>query len=296
MAMVRRKTGQTGDEAGQGADRAWRLALARAARDEMALSLEVTGLRDEKVSLAELVELLPDRSLLAVLDAAGDDGLGLFAVEPAILSGMIGMLATGRIAPPSEAPRRPTRTDAAMVAPLIDAALAGLADVLGGQPDLPWAEGWRYASFLDEARPLALLLEDTGFRLLRATVSLQGGAAAGQVLLALPAAVRARALAPPQDPGMAPEPEAFTRAFARQVEAVSCRIAVELTRVHLPLSQVMALGAGEVVPLGDATVARLVLRGIDGRILAEGKLGQMRGQRAVRLTPSPPDEALRIAG
>ena len=54
-------------------------------------------------------------------------------------------------------PRKPTRTDAAMVAGLIDAALAGLEQALLQEADLVWAGGFRYASFLDDARPIGLL-------------------------------------------------------------------------------------------------------------------------------------------
>lgn len=295
MDVLRRKMGQGGggsDDGVIGADRAWRLALARAARDEIGLALDVTGLRDGRASLAELVEMPAERSLIAVLDAAGGDGLGLVALDPAVLAGLVGMLATGRVAP-SDAPRRPTRTDAAMVAPMLDAALAGLAVELHGQETADWAEGWRYASFLDEARPLALLLEDAEYRVLRADVSLMRGAAMGEVLLALPVAARSRPAVVPPDAVVAGQEEAFRAAFVRQVGAVACRIEAELVRCQMPLSRVMALGVGDVLPLGDATVARLSLRGIDGQVLAEGKLGQMRGQRAVRL--SQPHE-LRLTG
>lgn len=288
MDALRRKMGLAeAASRGPGADAAWRLALARAARDQMALALDVVALRDDKVSLAELIDMPADRSLLAVLDDAGGEALGFMAIDPALLSGMTGMLTTGRITPDADTPRRPTRTDAAMVAPLIDAALTALHDALDGHDDAAWAAGWRYASFLDEARPLALLLEDVPFRLLRADVALQRGAAQGQVLLALPLGARARRPAPPEPAPDDGDLAAFQTAFARQVEAVPCRIEAELTRLRLPLARALALSPDDILPLGDASVGRLVLKGVDGRTLAEGKLGQMRGQRAVRLVLPP---------
>ncbi|MBC2835202.1 flagellar motor switch protein FliM [Paragemmobacter straminiformis] len=292
MEILRRKMGGAGVAAGgPGAERAWRLALARAARDHLGLALDVSALRDERVSLGELIEMPAERSLLAVLDAAAE-GLGLVAVDPALLAAMVAMLTTGRVVADAQAPRRPTRTDAAMLAPMVDAALAGLFDALAGQDDAAWAEGWRYASFLEEPRPLALLLEDTTYRVLRAEVGLMQGAVTGTILLALPAGQRARPVAAPVvDEG------AFRAAFARQVEGVACRMEAELVRLTLPLSRALGLQVGEVLPLGEATVGRLVLRGIDGQVLAEGKLGQMRGMRAVRLALAvAEDEALRLAG
>ena len=78
------------------------------------------------MALAELVDLPPDRALMLMLDQNGGDGLGLIVLSPAVLSGLVEMLTTGRVtaAPPPN--RRPTRTDGAMLAALVDAALTGL--------------------------------------------------------------------------------------------------------------------------------------------------------------------------
>ncbi len=297
MDVLRRKAGRVEAGTAGGLDRAFRLALARAARDELALPLDIGALQDMRVSLAELIEGLAERSLIVVLDLPDGEGLGLFAMEPAVLSGLIAMVTTGRAAAATAPSRRPTRTDAAMVAPLVDAMLTRLASELSGQDDADWAAGWRYASFLEDARPLALLLDDAPFRLLRADVVLAGGAGGGQVRLALPAVAAVRRAAPPprDDAQTDAEGAAFAAALTRQIEAVPCRIEAELVRLTLPLARAMALAPGDVLPLGDATVARMTLRGIDGALLAEGRLGQTRGQRAVRLT-LPVAEDLRLEG
>jgi flagellar motor switch protein FliM len=46
----------------------------------------------------------------------------------------------------------------------------------------------------------------------------------------------------------------------------------------------MGLAAGDLVPLPMAALDRIGFEGLDGRRLAEGKLGQNRGMRAVRLS------------
>ena len=145
-------------EGGPGADRGWRLALARAANDEIGLAMEVTRLAIERRSLADLLELVPERALIAVLEGPCE-GLGLIALAPPVLAAMIEQQTIGRVAAGPVAPRRPTRTDAAMVAGLIDRALADLETGLEQDMDRVWAAGFRYASFLDDPRPLGLLLE-----------------------------------------------------------------------------------------------------------------------------------------
>ncbi len=273
-------------EGSPGADRGWRLALARAARDAMKLPLEVPSLRLSRASLAELLEMPADRALFAVLEGPAE-GMGLLVLSPPILQGLIEQQTLGRVQSHAASPRKPTRTDAAMVAGLIDAALAGLEQALAQEADLIWAGGFRYASFLDDARPLGLLLEDFSYRILQAEVSLAHGARSGEVLLALPAEGRGTmpsyAAPQPQEDSDAP---AFARALADRVEGAASELQAALTRVTLPLATIMSLRVGEVVALPTATLDHISIEGIDGRTVGLAKLGQNRGMRALRVTCS----------
>lgn len=119
------------------------MALARAARDQLKAPLEVAGLTLRRASLAEVLELPPDRALLAILEGPGE-GVGMLAIAPELLQGMTELLTIGRVAAGGGGvTRKPTRTDAAMIAPLIDAALIDLESSLAEEADLVWAGGWR---------------------------------------------------------------------------------------------------------------------------------------------------------
>ena len=179
-----------------------------------------------------------------------------------------------------------------MVADLIDQALQQLEAGLESDPDLIWAGGFRYASFLDDPRPLGLLLEEEHYRVLQAELRLGNGAKSGAVLLALPAEGRGRA--PKPAPTATPAPVAaalFSKALSDQVMRTEADIAAVLHRFTVPLSFVMDLKAGDLVPLSTAALDRIVLEGLDGRPLASGRLGQNRGMRAVRLAPQAAAEA-----
>lgn len=273
-------------EGGPGADRGWRLALARAARDDLKLPLEVTRLALDRRSLAELLELLPALALIVVLEGP-KDGLGLLVISAPVLAGMIEMLTIGKVSAGTPAPRKPTRTDAAMVAGMIDTALAGMETGLAQEADLIWAGGFRYASFLDDPRPLGLLLEDTTYRVLNADVTLANGVRQGQVVLAMPA--EGRGVVPDLRTGPlldeADAGPAFTAALSEQVGAADCSLDAVLARLSMPLSRVMGLRVGEVLALPRAGLDQISFEGIDGRKVAEGKLGQNRGLRAIRMTP-----------
>jgi len=269
-----------------GADRAWRLALARAARDQIKVPLDITALSIGRHSLAELLELPPERALIGVLEGPAQT-MGLFVAAPAVLAGLIEVQTLGRVSPLPAMPRRPTRTDAAMVAEMIDVALKGLETGLAEEADLVWAGGFRYASFLEDARPLGLLLEDEPYRVLRTEVSLAGGAKSGTILLAFPAQGRGREPAPKPDAPALPDPgPPFAEALAERVSGADCALDAVLARLTLPISALMTLQPGEVLPLPMAALDRITLEGIDGRRLSMGKLGQNRGMRAVRLTPA----------
>ena len=271
-------------EGGPGADRGWRIALARAARDTLKLSLEVVTLVLERRSLAELLELPPERALIAVLEGPGE-GLGVAILSPEVLSGFIENLTLGKISPGTPLPRKPTRTDAAMVAATVDAALVGLERALMEEADLIWAGGFRYASFLDDPRPLGLLLEDVPFRLLRAEVSLGFGARTGTVMLALPAEGRGRVphrvAAQKHSADHGP---AFAEALAERIAGADCALIAVLARLTMPLASVMSLQEGQMLAIPTAALDRISLEGVDGRSVATGKLGQNRGMRALRLT------------
>ncbi len=310
--VIRRKIAaaappSVGAEGLPGADRGWRLSLARAARDSARVQLEIRALTQIRLSLAELLELPEDMALIALLEGPGE-GLGLMILSPATHSALVESQTSGRVAVAAPVPRRPTRTDAAMVAPLIDNALVRLEDALAEEEDLIWAGGFRYASFLEDARPLPLLLEDGDYRVLDARLSLGEGGREGRILLALPAEGQGRRLRPadtasPAAPDAGQDPQNFTEALTDRVAGAGCVLDAVLARLSLPLARVTGLQEGELLTLPGGMLDRIGFEGVDARRLAEGKLGQSRGMRAVRLNPTAaqgqentPAVLLRVAG
>ena len=285
--IIRRKLAHAvtaGGEGGPGADHGWRLAFARAARDCTGLLVEVASMRVHRRSLAELLELPPDRALLVLLDGP-EGGLGLMAMSAEVMAALIEMQTTGRVSANPPPPRRPTRTDAAMVATTIDRAMEELDILLAEEADLVWAGGFRYASFLEDPRPLGLLLEYQPYRVLTAELTLEGGARQGGLVLALPAegkGIRPALVRPrPEKEGAAP---GFSAALEGVVMGAGCVLQAVIGRLALPLHQVMALQVDQVLPLPDATLDRIGLEALNGQRLAGARLGQNKGMRALRLT------------
>jgi flagellar motor switch protein FliM len=275
---------------GPGADRAWRLAFARAARDMMKLGVEVTSQTLSRQSLTEVLELPPDRGLILMLEGPSE-GLGLLILSPEVHASMAEVLTMGRCGAQQPEPRKPTRTDAAMLSPLADLSMVYLEDALAEDGDLPWASGFRYASFIEEARPLGLLLEDVAYRVLNARVSLAQGTRTGDVILILPA--EGRGAFPKLRAGAVADDiarPAFAAALAARIDESHSMLDVVVARLSMPLAATMYLTVDMVLPLPAAALDRISVEGLDGRRVATGKLGQNRGMRAVRLTADAEQE------
>lgn len=291
MALVRMKRADAPlAEDCDAVERMWSLALARAVQEEMAVALRMAGFRLERRSLGELVEMLPEPALICALDEGAGEATGVIVLDAALMAGMVEAMTTGVVTPMAGTARRATRTDAALLAPVLDRALAALeaGAAEAGVTDL--ARGFRFAATVDGGRGLSLLLEDVPYRLLAAEVELAAGARQGAVLLAMPEgrAVGGLTAAPLADTG-------FTEALAAQVGGAQARLDAILLRLTLPLGSVLALQVGQELALPRADVGRIAVEGLDGRRVATGRLGRHGNLRAVRLaaeaeaapTPAP---------
>ncbi|OYX45398.1 MAG: hypothetical protein B7Z02_02225 [Rhodobacterales bacterium 32-67-9] len=270
-------------------------ALAKAAQDMLKLPLTVIEAVDLRASLAELPERLSERSLLAVMEGPGE-ALGLVALSPETLASLIEVQTTGRIGTAEVTARRPTRTDAAMSVRFVDRVMAELELSLAADPAITWAGGFRYASFLDDPRPLGLLLEDTAYRVMRVTLGFGvDGLRRGTILMAVPAEGRGRSPARSDgavgaDPGAAATTIEWSERIEAAVYGAEAQIEAVLDRVSLPLSALLALKPGAVVPLSNSALTRVRVEGRGHRFLAWGRLGQCQGHLAVRVNLTPPED------
>lgn len=284
-SIVRRKIAarqSTEADGRPGADRAFRLAFARAMRDEMQLSVEVDAVDLQTNALGDVLESLPEKGLIMVLD--GPEGvLGLMVLSNAALSALIEVQTMGAIQIEPGPMRRPTRTDAAIVTAVMDRILSEMDQLLADEADLVWAGGYRFASFLEDARPLGLLLDDTAYRRIHATVRL-GGRRDGQVVLALQAREGAGLSLAHHEAEDGKKRAHFSRELAGLVVETQVGMEAVIGRITLSIADIMDLRVGQALAMPQAGIDRISLESVDGRRVALGKLGQNRGLRALRLT------------
>lgn len=279
MSVVRLKRGGAEGAPDQAAvERVVALSVARAGQDELGTPMRLSRLRQDRRVLAEVVETLPEPALILVLDDKAGEGLATAVIDAALMAGMVEALTTGTVTPGEGPARRATRTDAALLAPVIDRMMSALEVAAGEVGLVALARGFRFASVAEGGRALSLLLEDGVYRLLAAEVDLAAGARQGQLWLALP---EARPAVMPQVADSASL--RFRADLQAQVEGAQVRLEAVLHRLTLSLGQVMALQVGQTLALPRADVARIAVEGLDRRPVATARLGRHGSMRALRL-------------
>lgn len=268
-------------------------AIGRAAERVHGLPLFFDKIEIGRAALAELAELLPERALISVIEGPAE-ALGAVAICPGLLAAVIEMQAVGRVSSRAAPGRRPTRTDAAICADFLNACLAELGDELGALAGFERLRGFRYASFLDDPRPLGLMLEDTAFHLV--SIRLRAGDAGqrdGRMVIALPAApacaARTPVLAAAAPPLPAPDVRAAGAApLAEAVRAVPIELVGVLCRRMISLGALRGLSPGDTIALPADVLGGATLETAAGQILFRGKLGEVAGRHALRLAGGPP--------
>ncbi len=260
--------------------KALRLAMAKAAQAQFSLALRSTSLTQDRLRQADLLAQIEPGALLVLLD--GPPGAhGFVAVDLQTLAAVIEVQTMGRVSTTPAQERQPTRTDAAMVKPLIDGMMQGLVKYLKGGPDESWATGYEFGSWVENARLLGLRLKDVQYRLFCADLELADGAKQGKLMLGLPA-VGLRAV-PDAEGGR----QNWSEELRETVQASRTEMNAVLYRTQMALKQVLALKPGDLVPVPVAAIGDVVIEGVDGRIIGHARLGQQHGYRALRISGLP---------
>ncbi len=257
-----------------------RLALAKVADRMLELAVTVATVEQLRISHEEISGQIDDEGILLLLDGA--NGVrGAAWLDPQFLTALIEIQTTGMVRNTPATARRVTRTDAAIVAPILDAVLdlfdSQLADALGDYVPL----GCRFGDMLEDKRALVLALDAPDFDLYRLTLDIAEGAKTGQLVLMLPHIKRAeRAESAEQAEGGG---EAGLEANALEAQVVLTTV---LARINMPLNEICNLSPGMRLPLDASCLKKAQLLSCGGHVAAQVSVGQLGGMRAIRLLDS----------
>jgi flagellar motor switch protein FliM len=259
--------------------RAWGRALRHAAVPFRGLELALgeTTVR-EGASLSDAAEALPEHGLVVVLEDR-DGKRGIFALSHGAVDALIEVQTTGRVEATALPPRPSTRIDEALTRDFIDITLAAFARETDTIGDRDWADRLGYGSPIADRRQLNLLLPEHGYHVLTAALRF-GGERGGSALLAVPRTGRGQG----SGAQAMEQPEAWRTGLAVALGGVELALDAVLLRVRRPLGEVERLEPGYLIPFDPDALASVALETPSGRRVATGRLGQVGGRRALRLS------------
>ncbi|HBS49269.1 MAG TPA: hypothetical protein DEA05_03895 [Rhodobacteraceae bacterium] len=281
QAKLASARGEGAAEQGRGALWALRRALAKAADEVADLALAVIGATQDRIARDSLAERVGTEALPLLLE--GPEGRrGALWLDRAAVAALVEHQTTGRIgAGPTGETRAFTATDAALVAPLVDAGLALAGDLVERAADRDCLGGFRFGAWAENAAALVLAVEADRLRLFELTLDFQAGAAQGKICFALPEAA-------PKSPPAPDRPAPRRTLSERAYDSLRADLTAVICRLRLPLSALAELQPGDMLALKDERLDATELLTISGLCAATGELGQSGGFRALRLSGDSP--------
>ncbi len=275
-----------------GIGRIWGNAVARVAEDRLGLPVEAGSASIAGAGIAGFLSAISSNAMLLRLDGrSGAQGLALVGSDA--VAALVEMHTMRRLRQTAPDPRPPTRTDAAIVSPILDEALAMLTASADDGLVPKWAAGWSVAAFAPDPRPLGLTMPDIAYR--RITLPLIFGldrARSSDLSLLVPDGGAGIGLPRPDEP-----PENWQERLGRAAMPAPAEVRGVLWRLRMPLAAVIALKTGDSLTILEDAIDAVRVEAADGRCLAVGRLGQLRGDRAVRLREfAGPDGEIGPAG
>ncbi len=254
-----------------------------------------------------MLDGVQDMALVASL-VSPDGDQGVVALDAAGVYAITCLRTTGRLptVPPDQStlPQKATAIQAALVRPLVSTFLTGWHAALGGGTAKPKGQetadliaGYRFGTAALSARTLLMGLPAGNMVSLRVAVEF-GGSIPAQMLFVLPVARLAQS-----DPATDTSDRTARRradwqaALHKAVLSSPARLHAVLHRTKLPLEKVRGFGPGTILPLPVDALDGVVLDPAPMGQGLRGRLGQIHGQRAIRLqTDESPAAAPRDPG
>lgn len=253
----------------------WHVVVPRAADECLHVEAALLKAVERQTELTGLLETMAETGLILRLQGAGA-GVGLAHLDAGCLAALIEAQTLGRVLQAEPAERAGTKTDAAIVAPVIDrflsAALSEAAE--RGDPAPPW-KGFVIRGRFADKRAAELQLGEGPMQLLHFEIDFAGGAKSGVLSLAL---------RPEAQPAAARSGGSDRAAFSEGLLAAGARLCVVLDRPRVPIGWVRELKVGDELSIPRARLSEARVETTQGRLLTRARLGQAAGRRAVRLS------------
>lgn len=277
LQRLLRKAGDTAISAEVTPVRVVRLSMARAAQTSIGLHASVLGVTEEIMPFDDVLALVDAEMMLLALERDAIP-MGFAAIDLQLRTTSVELQTIG-IKSENPAPERSiTDADAALCGPLVTEFLEDLARTSTDTPIEGWADSYSAGARFPSTRAISMTLEDRPMRLVRLQLDLGGNQRQGEMLVALPAGAKPQPVQSNQR-----KAGRFDEQMRETVMAAPTNLTAVLHRFRLPLKEIRSFEVGQVVSLPGVTVGSVRLESQDGSKVADARLGQATGLRALRI-------------
>ena len=276
VSVVQRKVLAQRKASGGGAwtlSRALGRGLSIAADALWGLTLAARPTGDETLTTDQAIRRITGDRLLVILEHE-QGAKGLVAFDRDIVTGLIDIQTLGRVTQFPADVRPYTPTDAAMTAPLVDAALPRFSSMLSAHPDMAHLQNFRFGALVEDVQAAALALEADSYHSAVFDVSLGNDTRRGGVVFLFPE---------PAPDTLGADQIVTSGKHEATLKLAPVRMQAILTRIHISLDRAQALRPGDVLTLSPRATSSACLALSGGHVVAHGTLGQMNGFRAIRI-------------
>lgn len=281
VAAHKRGAGEARDHS-PALSRAMSRALSHASVPFNGLNLVIGDVRaGAGAGLSAMVDALPEHGLLAALESEENDR-GLLALSSSVVDALIEVQTTGRVEDRALPPRPVTRIDEALSRDFADLFLAAFSRDGQKVESRDWPERMSYGSLVSDRKQVGLLLGEHPCHILEAEVGLGSGKRTGKIVLMMPRLARGHGAGAAGGRGASSGD--WRAGLSRQLGAVRVTLEAVLLKTEMPLREVQALSAGHLIHFDHASLSNVALEGRGGQHVLTGRLGQIDGKRALKVT------------
>lgn len=255
-------------------NKALRLGLALAAEKGMDLALDVTDVRHVKLPHRAVEVTLDNDSLLILLEGQNGEP-GAVAMDMQVMAGLVEFQTLGQVVPKPVTDRVPTKVDAALVTPFLEDALMRYVRMLAEEGEAPyWLQHYKFGAMMHSTRTLSLAMTAQDYQMFVLDVKLERGKKSGTMALLFPD-VQVLVNEPDENA------ETDAEKFQNGVKEASTVLTAVVGKISMPIAKIQALQAGDVLPLKEKAMQKATLEALTGEEIAEVRIGQLNGMRAV---------------
>lgn len=242
------------------------------AKTDHGIDLMIRSAQAECLPQAKALARIPEIAVPHVLE--GPNGAtGLIVFDGVFVDALIEQQTLGRISAAPRVERPVTAIDAALSTSFATSVVAKLAELSVDRRDASALSGFVCIAPQTDRAALSLAMSEKAYDVLCLSVDLGPGLKVGQAILMFPAVVAQ----------VKPTPKKLNPDMVAAIKDCELQLVTHLPAVRLPVRTLLGLEVGTVIPLPDGILARAQLR--DGRnvLLGKGRVGQIGGNRALRL-------------